>query len=189
MNAVRGLALTVCAWLTGNAPLHAQMVEGAVITDRIRPTTSPLGGFGPVGPADLSPLTRKDAPGPQTYRWEEQPDTKLRVLYRGQDRIGQYDMTQDVYRRVNTDGTLSNPAPRPWRTHPGVVPAPSQVLAKVAVAKAALDQETPAAAMAQGNDPVERVLAATPRWLLYTAGGGLAGLALLCGLMAHGRRR
>lgn len=35
MNAVRGLSLTVCALLAGDAALHAQIVEGAVINSKI----------------------------------------------------------------------------------------------------------------------------------------------------------
>lgn len=120
------------------------------------------------------------------------------MLHRGTDKIGQYDMAKDVYRRVNTDGTLSDPAPRPWRTNPGLVPAPGKVAAKAASGKPAgagkattaaePDKETEAK-RAGASGPVERVFAAAPRWALYAAGGGLAGLALLCGLMAHGKRR
>lgn len=35
MNAVRGLALTVCVLLALDTALHAQIVEGAVITSSI----------------------------------------------------------------------------------------------------------------------------------------------------------
>lgn len=146
----------------------------------------------------MSLLKIKEAPCPQTYRWHEQADTKLWVLHRGTDRIGQYDMAKDIYRRVNTDGTLSDPSPRPWRTNPGVIPAPGKVVAEAVAGRSPVastantepktTKETETKKTAAAGS-VERVLASAPSWSLYAAGGGLAGLVVFCGLMAHGRRR
>ena len=119
------------------------------------------------------------------------PGTKEWVLYRGPDKIGHYDKAGDVYRRVHTDGTLSDPAPRPWRTNPGVVPRPGAVAAKPAAPKPAAPPpaDPGAAAEKTSGGPLAAVLRTAPPWTLYAAGGGLAGLAVLCGLMAHGRRQ
>src|SRR5947209_8711133 len=78
----------------------------------------------------MSVLTHR--PVAQGYQWFEVVGTDEKVwhLFRGADRIGQYDAGKELYCRVNTDGTLSDPAPRPWRTNPGAIPAPPPTLAK-----------------------------------------------------------
>lgn len=134
----------------------------------------------------------------QGYHWVQATgtDTKVWQLLRGEDRIGQYDTGKELYCRINTDGTLSNPAPRPWRTNPGAIPAPPPALPKPKTVAARpapepeLAQEKPSAeTTSQIETPSSGELVdGMPNWMLYSAGGGLAGLALVFGFMAHGRR-
>jgi hypothetical protein len=145
---------------------------------------------------DWSALLPNNVPVPLTYHWVQLSDSEHWVLFRGTDKIGIYDKAKDVYQRVNTDGTLTGPAPRPWRTNPRSVPAPGVVAAKPAPAKTAepAGPESPQVAAAETTEAAEQTAAADdaqtlPPWSIYAAGGGLTGLVLLFGLSGRGKRR
>ncbi len=136
-----------------------------------------------------------------TYHWlgTTGADASLWVLFRGTDQIGEYNLPDDVYRRINTDGTFSAPAPRPWRTNPDTVPQPPPVAAKqqakakeaaarVAEERAREEQERQAQAAGEQSS-VTSVLQQMPPWSIYAAGGGLGAVVLILGLAVQGRRR
>ena len=168
-------------------------------TYRVHYYYKPGGVKRPAPARDLSVLAPPPA-SPQTYHWLDvgDEDAPLYVLFRGTDQIGQYDAAEKVYRRINTDGTFSDPAPRPWRTAHTTVPPPPLPVAKQAPPKetdvaarpaedAEVDENKPQAPVA-GQSQVEKLLREMPPWSLY-AGGGLAGLALVFGFLAYGRKQ
>jgi hypothetical protein len=64
-----------------------------------------------------------DPPGPKVpsrddavvYYWEPVAGSRKQELYASGHRIGVYDPETETYRRINTDGTLSNPCTPPWK--------------------------------------------------------------------------
>jgi hypothetical protein len=49
------------------------------------------------------------------YYWEPVAGSRKQELFASGHRIGLYDPDTEVYRRVNTDGTLSEPCTPPWK--------------------------------------------------------------------------
>ncbi len=193
MGRIHHVALSLGALFLAGAPLLGQ---------------GPTKGGSPVGPAchcvgDFSVLHPKSDNSSQTYTWQHEPGTTQYVLYRGKDKIGVYDHATGEYRRVNTDGTLSEPVARPWKTHASVVPPPPVPVVKKAKAGKARDGQPPdvdfteavtdvEAEAEAGAERVKTILDtrySLPRWWIYAGGTGLIALALLVGFVRQRQRQ
>lgn len=106
-------------------------------------------------------------PPASKYYWVPVASTNQVALFLNAHKIGIYDPKTNIYRRVNTDGTLSDPAPRPWK---GSAVEPAHAI----VAKPPDVQETP------------RISAP---WLPFAAGGAITGLLVVVVGLVQSRRR
>lgn len=125
-----------------------------------------MGSRGPVG-SPFAADTVPSAPPSARYSWVMLPNGNQAELHWNDQRIGVYDYTTKIYRRVNTDGELSGPVPFPW----------SSAAKNEEVALAA---KLRSAHMAKAHsEPEPMSIPLNP----YTMGGGVTGLILVARLL------
>jgi hypothetical protein len=117
---------------------------------------------------------RPDTDGPLVYHWEPVAGSHKKELYVSGHRIGVYDPDTGIYRRINADGTLSDPAPPPW---------------KRSVKNKPVEPDFAPLHPPQKKKKEEEEGGWLPEWAGYAATVGLMGAAVLFGVVLQIRRQ
>jgi hypothetical protein len=122
----------------------------------------------PVG-SNVSQVT-----GGVVYHWERVPSSHKHELYVSGHRIGIYDPDTNVYLRVNADGTLSGPAPPPWKQ-------PTEPVVKT--------EKTAPVEEPKEEKPAEDFFSRLPPWAGYAIGAAVTLLLTIIGIVMQLRRQ
>jgi hypothetical protein len=194
MKVLRRTSLTLLFLLLSAGPLPGgPVIGGSIMGNQHRspnrnPVTPPpneevLPPQPPPQPPPPPPQSRprgletNGVPGPLVYYWASAEGSGQQELFLSGQKIGLYDPRTGVFRRVNSDGSVSEPVAPPWRRS-----------AQPGEAEAASDRARPAEAQAEARESAAGPL---PLWLPHAVGGTtfvvVTGLGLLWQRQRHQR--